>query len=251
MSKAYRERFVETSEARSYDALFVQGADRTYAFTVLWDFEKKFLDRLVGELRRTHDRIDYLDFAAGTGRILAHLEDRVDSATGIEIAPAMLSVAERRVKRSKLICADITAANAVVEDRYDLVTAFRFFLKADPQLRLGAMRALAARLKDERSLLVFNNHGNAPGWGPLRRLVSKVRGTRDSMTDEEVRELVRQAGLRIDRVTGYAQIPARIVKVFSVSAARRLEAAMAGWPLVRRIGIYQLYVVRRDSGNPA
>ena len=109
MSKAYRERFVETGEAQNYDALFVQGADRTYAFTVLWDFEKRFLDRIVGELRKTHARIDYLDFAAGTGRILAHLENRVDSATGIEIAPAMMSVAESRVERSKLICADITA----------------------------------------------------------------------------------------------------------------------------------------------
>ena len=251
MSKAYRERFVETGEAESYDALFVQGADRTYAFTVLWDFEKKFLDGIVAKLRRTHDRIDYLDFAAGTGRILAHLEDRVDSATGIEIAPAMLSVAESRVRRSKLICADITAADTAVEGRYDLITAFRFFLKADPQLRLSAMRALAARLKDDRSLLVFNNHGNAPGWGPLRRIVSRLRGTADSMTDKEVRELVRQAGLRVDRVTGYAQVPARIAQIFSVTAARRLEAAMARWPFVPRIGIYQLYVVRRDRGHPA
>ena len=249
MREEYRRRFVDADEAKKYDALFVEVEEQSYAFTVLWHFEKKFLDTIVTELRATHDTIDYLDFAAGTGRIIAHLEDKVDVATAIEIAPAMLDVAATRVKRARLLCVDVTEADTPPEGRYDLITAFRFFLKADPQLRLSAMKALASRLKDERSLLVFNNHGHAPRLPVLRWLWSRPRGAKDSMTDKEVRNLVRQTGLRIDRVTGYAQVPARIAKIFSTTGARKLEALMSKWPLVPRLGIYQLYVVRLDRGR--
>ena len=139
----YRSKFSGQDEARKYDTLFVDDSAAGYSHSVMWDYEKHLLDRFVAELRTTHSRIDYLDFASGTGRILAHVENQVDSATGVEISAAMIAIARAKLKRSKVIEADITEPGEI-EGKYDLITAFRFFLKADPGLRVGGSRTGAA-----------------------------------------------------------------------------------------------------------
>jgi SAM-dependent methyltransferase len=127
---------------------------------VLWEIEKDRLANLVDEFRRTHDRIDYLDFASGTGRVIQFMQHRVDSATGIEISLAMAKAAQDKLDTANVICTDIAVPGTLVEATYDIITAFRFVLNAEPELRLAAMKALAASLKDNTSWLIFNNHGN-------------------------------------------------------------------------------------------
>ena len=218
---------------------------------VLWQTEKEQLAGVIAELRRTRPRIESLDFAAGTGRITRFVEGLVDSSTAIEISPAMIEVARRNVKKSTILCKDVTSPDDVIEGKYDLITAFRFIVNAEPALRLAGLKALAARLRDPGSVLVFNNHGNLLShklmmW-PLHRL--RRRGTKWSpdgnyMTDRAVRDLADRAGLKIERVLGCGLLSGRGASLLGFERAVRWERALAkGW--LSNFGGNQMYIARR------
>lgn len=249
--ETYRRHFAAKERAADYDE--VQYASGSYS-DVLWEVEKGQLQDVLATLRGTHDRIDYLDFAAGTGRIISFMEDQVDSATGIEISSAMVERAQAKLSRGQMICADITAPDAAVEGRYDLITAFRFILNAEPALRLAGMKALAARLKDERSVLVFNNHGNI--WSlkllalPFHKLRSRSNGWKlegNVMSDTEVRELAAAAGLRIVRQYGCGVLSGKSLKLISRERAVRIENGLARRPVLWRLGANRMYVAQLAS----
>ena len=247
MTTSYRQQFAEREKAGQYEAIY---AEDSYS-EVLWQMEKTQLAAFIKEFRRTHPRIDYLDFAAGTGRVISLLEDKVDSATGIEISEAMIDVAKKKLSKGRMICTDITAPDAEIEAKYDLITAFRFVLTAEPALRFAAMRALAARLKDNTSCIVFNNHGNL--WShklllwpvhKLRRLGRRYQTEGNYMTNGQVKKLANQAGLQIDRVAGCGLLGAKATRLMSFKNTVRVETKLANWPLLPRFGVNQMYVAR-------
>ena len=153
--KSYRRYFHTPERAIEYDT---QRFNSQAYGDVLWRVEQTQLRILLEEFRQSHSTINYLDFAAGTGRIISFMEGLVDSATGIEISESMAELARRKLKAGTIVCRDITNPEAPLEGAYDLITAFRFVLNAEPSLRLGALKALASRLRDETSWLIFNNH---------------------------------------------------------------------------------------------
>ena len=156
MTLSYREQFADPSSARKYEQFYSPNT----ADDLRWQVEQVHLQKVLDQLRKTMPRIDYLDFACGTGRIISFVEPHVDSATGIEISPEMVKIAQKYVKDASLLCRDITADDAEIENKYDLITTYRFILNAEPSLRIAGFNALAARLKDQSSRLVFSNHGN-------------------------------------------------------------------------------------------
>ena len=247
MKTSYRQQFAERAKVGQYEALYTE----TSYSEALWQIEKARLAAFIEEFRQSHPRIDYMDFAAGTGRVISMLEDKVDSATGIEISEAMIDVAKKKLAKARMICTDITASDAEIEGRYDFITAFRFVLNAEPSLRLAALRALAARLKDKTSCIVFNNHGNL--WShklvlwpfhKLRRLDRRYRTEGNYMTNGQAKRLAKQAGLQIDRVVGCGLLGAKAMRLMSFRNAVRLETTLANWPLLPRLGVNQMYVAR-------
>ncbi len=245
---SYRSRFKESSAAEAYQDLY-DGGD-LYA-GVLWAFERELLAELSADLRNQLGRIEYLDFAAGTGRIVTFMAEHVDAATGIEISPSMLEIARGRAQKATLICRDITEENAEIEGKYDLITAFRFFLNAESGLRRAAMRALASRLRDERSLLVFNNHGNPWSHKAVAYPYYAARAALDSgfsaqnyMTDRDVRTLVADAGLRMVKSVGYGLVSSKLSRLMGFERAYRAERLLARTP-ASAFGVSRLYVVAR------
>jgi SAM-dependent methyltransferase len=250
MTATYRKEFAEPAKADEYERSMLKS--RSYA-QVLWQVEQAQLASIVAELRTTHPRIESLDFAAGTGRVTAFVEPLVDASTAIEISPAMAEVARAKLTRTRILCTDVTAPNAEIEGKYDLITAFRFILNAEPSLRLAGLRALAARLRDRTSILVFNNHGHLPShkllmW-PVHRLKRIGRGyTPDGnyMTDSQVRKVALQAGLRIERVMGCGLLSARGAAICGFDRSVRWEGGLAAtW--LHRFGGNQMYIARLDQ----
>src|SRR5262245_50706863 len=135
MPTTYRHEFISAGDAGRYDS--VEYAPSSYS-NLLWELEKPVLTAVVREFRKTHGRIDYLDFATGTGRVAAFLEHSVDVSTAIEISEAMVDRARLRLRRIELVCRDITDPTVAPDGCYDLITCFRFFLNAEPALRLEA-----------------------------------------------------------------------------------------------------------------
>ena len=248
-SPTYRKHFASAARAEEYEDVHLAGG--SYA-DLLWEIEKEQLAAELSELRRTHSHIDYLDFATGTGRIIAFMEDKVDTATGIDIAQAMVDRAAGRLTRARMICRDITSDDAEPDERYDLITAFRFVLNAEPSLRLAAMRALARRLRDGTSRLIFNNHGNPVShkmlvwpYHRLRRIGRGYQPEGNYMTNREARRLAHEAGLTIERSLGCGLLSGKSLKLLSYGRVLPLERRLARSRLFQPLGVHQIYVARR------
>lgn len=181
-----------------------------------------------------------LDFACGTGRILSYLEDRAREATGVDVSPTMLAVARRRVRTARIIEGDLTREDLLGDARFDLITCFRFFPNAQPELRAEVMDRLVAHLAPH-GLLVFNNHQNHRGL--RRRLVRAVgKDPGHEMRTDEVDALVHGAGLRVLRRHGVGLLPLthRMI-VLPVPLLARVEHRLAGSPVARRWATSILY----------
>ena len=165
----------------------------------LWSREQEILLEILAKYFAGND-VHLLDFACGTGRITSLLEDRVTTSTGVDVSGSMLAVARPKLKRTQIIEADITAENMLKPRQFNLITAFRFFLNAEPELRSMAIRKLAELLTEE-GCLVFNNHHNLGSpWIKLlyaRHERKNPEGIFNVMSIEQMKDLVESAGLAI------------------------------------------------------
>jgi len=170
---------------------------------MMWQIEQRVLESVLDTVQDRHAaEIDYLDFACGTGRVLAFVANRTGTATGVDVSDSMLEVAASGAAGAELISADITRDSSPLRGRsFDLITAFRFFPNAEPGLRSEAIAALAGCLKPG-GRLVFNNHRCLSSLRHrLVRALTLGRKGRTGMSRREVLELVAGAGLEIEART--------------------------------------------------
>lgn len=165
----------------------------------LWSREQEILLKILEKYFADRD-VHLLDFACGTGRIAALLENRVKTSTGVDVSDSMLAIAREKLKCTQIIEADITVQNVLKPRKFNLITAFRFFLNAEPELSAAVLRALVEVL-DEDGYLVFNNHRNwnCP-WTKLVHAYHQLRrpeGMFNVMGIREMQELAQGAGLEI------------------------------------------------------
>jgi SAM-dependent methyltransferase len=246
LAQSYSTHFETRDTAHKYET--GEYAPGTYA-DLLWRIEQDQLRAIVEEMKKTRPRLEALDFASGTGRITAFMENLADAVTGIEISQSMCDIALKKVRHARILCADILAPGSPIEGKYDLITAFRFFLNADPSLRLPALKSLAARLKDRQSVLVFNNHGNL--WShklllwpfhQLRRL-GKGRGvTGNYLTAAAMLPLLAEAGLQLQRTFPSGFYSPKILPLAGYDRASRWERRAAESSLLGPFCVNQLYV---------
>jgi SAM-dependent methyltransferase len=191
------------SKGRDYHDTFTPEVNPHRA--MLWRLEQGVLDGIVSHHLQA-EKVAHLDFACGTGRVLGHFRDRFASATGVDVAPSMMAVAREVAPGAELVEADLTQRDVLGQRRFDLITAFRFFPNAEPELRRAVIGVLARHLAP-RGVLVFNNHKNR---NSIRSRVARLLGRASSeptMTDAEVRALVTQAGLRVVESIPLASLP--------------------------------------------
>ena len=244
----YSEHFRGRDVAEAYELLYEPGQYDQ----VLWQIEREFLFRLLQENASYWPACSYLDFACGTGRVLAAIESKVASSTGVDVSDAMLRIAAQKVRQSRLACADITTPPQPGE-RYDLITAFRFFLNANPSQRGSVMKALAARLRNRHSLLVFTNHGNLFSYKlllwpyhRLRRVGRPHPTVGNYLTHAQVIELLAEAGLEVVTRFGCGFISPHVYR-FAPRLFGNVEQMFAGKQWVSRFGVDQIYAVRKPE----
>jgi hypothetical protein len=243
---SYRQQFATEAAARSYD-------EREYAADsygqILWQIEQDQLRTIISRLRSTHDSIDLLDFATGSGRILSFAESLVETSVGIEISESMAARARSRLTQSTVLCKDITVRGSELEAKYDIITAFRFVLNAEPALRELGLLALRDRLRDNSSVLVFNNHGNL--WSHKAILYPMHAARRaggpvtsgNYMTHQQVMRLMDTVGLCAERAYGCGVLGARLGRFIAADRLLRWERSLAA-SMVSRAGVNHTYIAR-------
>jgi predicted TPR repeat methyltransferase len=192
---SYKESHKYQSKGTEYEAYYQNKAWQKF----LWSREQEILMIIMEKYFAGRD-VHLLDFACGTGRITEFLENRVKTSTGVDVSGSMLAIAMEKLKRTELIETDITMENILKPRKFNLITAFRFFLNAEPELRSAAIKKLA-ELLDEEGYLVFNNHQNAGSpWIRLRHAHYRKKnpeGIYNVMSIEQMKSLVEEAGLEI------------------------------------------------------
>lgn len=216
---------------------------------ISWMLERRVLQELLEEKKRESEELDYLDFACGTGRITAFVEAFVTRSAGIDVSKSMLEVAQSRVTGTRLVHGDLTCEQHFPQQSMDLITAFRFFGRAEPALRREALQALVPLLKD-RGWLILNNHVRCEHYqAPLRRLRRKLLGrdTPHCMSDKEIETVLSESGLGIVKVIPVGVLPPRLRRLVPSELLCRVDRWLAKfWPFARRAQI-QMYVCSRTA----
>ena len=217
--EGYRDSHTGAGKGAEYEHLYATDSWNRY----VWERERGILLAAIA----THlDRVDvrHLDFACGTGRVISFLEDHVSESTGVDVSASMLAEARKKASKARLVEADITTSDVFAGATFDLITAFRFFLNAEPDLRGAGIVALSELLAPD-GILVFNNHHNSAS-----PYVKAVRSTKrlnagleeyNVMSLGEMKALAGKAGLEIIDV-----MPAGLLRVPKL---RFTEETLAKW----------------------
>jgi SAM-dependent methyltransferase len=221
----------------------------TYSFRRMsWRWERKVLNQIVGLVNKEERRGDYLDFACGTGRILAHLEERFDAAVGIDISPKMLDVATKRLRKARLILGDFNETHLLAGERFDFVTAFRFFANAEPALRRQAIEKIYG-LTRSKGFFVFNNHRNCTSLTfRLLRLKARVQGRAPTscLDAEEVLSLCRDRGFQLVKHYQWGVIPGHENwTLFPAWVQYPIESVIASARILRSLATYEIFVCQK------
>jgi len=253
-ASGYRDRFAEDAAAERYERVVY--APRSHS-SAIWEQQKRLLADLIRRQRRAGRPTSVLDFACGTGRVLQLAEGLADESVGVDVSPAMLAVARRRCPRSTLVQGDLLHDRPLGSRRFDVVTAFRFFLNVEPDLRVPALRALSRHLADD-GVLVANVHGHRRS---LRHPVVAVRrrwprpGNEPEMLNEmgadEFAELCHAAGLTVEARHGFGVCPPPLYRSPLQPVVRRLDERLADGRLARFGGVDLVFVCRRAPDGDA
>jgi SAM-dependent methyltransferase len=242
---SYRQAFADDAYVDHYETrVYFEGSFDSWMWQMQSDYVAAVLDR-----RFPHGIDDYLDFACGSGRVLAMIAPRAAHAVGVDVSEKMLAVARERAPAATLEQRDITRESEAAE-RFAVVTAFRFFLNAEPGLRRDALRALHARLEDG-GLLIVNLHGNP--WS-LRSVGATVRrlALREPINYLSLREfaaLLHQTGFEIQEWRGFGLLPARAFKAFGPRLPEAAEALTRRFPVLQRVCIELVLVCHKARGS--
>ena len=237
----YRGSHLRPEHAKSYHMAFEHDPHRKLA----WKIEKANLNEIIKTYYRDA-AIHHLDFACGTGRILAFLGGRTKSSVGVDLSAAMLALARSSNTNAELLEADLTKDDVLGSRKFNLITAFRFFPNAQPALRREALKVLVDHL-DADGNIVFNNHMNtASTIYRLARLLG--RGGYEGMSMVEVRALVAEHDLEIVRTYHSCVLPATDKHMLLPQPILwAIEWVLSRIPLFRNLGKNLVFVCKHSQ----
>lgn len=237
----YRKSHTHIGKGDSYQLSFTQSS----YLHMVWQFEKKILKSILAKFYKNVE-INHLDFACGTGRILCFFEHYTKKSIGVDLSPSMLSVARKNVKKAEIIEVDITRKNILEGQKFNLITAFRFFPNAENELRGEVFRELS-NLLSPNGYLVFNNHKHT---GSLRNHLARLFGHREfkGMSQDETKALLISNSLEIVKIYSLCIFPASakhtLIPIFLL---RPLELFLSRLPFTYDFGENLIYVCRMKT----
>jgi SAM-dependent methyltransferase len=236
----YRSSHQSATQADAYDLEFQQDHSPS---GILWQLERDILSTVLARISAQIGRS--LDFACGTGRILEFVSRYVRDASGVDVSAEMLRHARKRAPGATLVEGDITRDPSLVPGPFDLVTAFRFFLGAQEELRHQALNALRDRISPE-GWFICNFHRNPAS---LRGIYMRVRGAVSKQPTPFISldyavELLRAHRFEPEEVYGYQHMFYRSEPNGDPRRRRELDQRMWRMPALKRLGSSFLVVAR-------
>jgi predicted TPR repeat methyltransferase len=224
MTSSYIDSHKGAGKGAKYDEVYRSDPWHRY----LWSREQEVLNCMLRDLYRGQP-VDVLDFACGTGRIASALEANVREIVGVDVSASMLEIARTKLKRTTLIQGNIVDGPVFSSRNFNLITAFRFFVNAEQDLRLAALRALVPYLAPD-GYFVFNNHQNSDSaYIKLTRAYANLKGFRfaNTLSMAECAALMATVDFEIVRVYPVAML--HLPRVHFPPMVYRWADRVGGW----------------------
>src|ERR687893_510497 len=126
----------------------------------IFQLEDSILRDLFRRLWSARQDTAYLDYAFGTGRIIAVFRDLIRTKVGVDTSAGQLAIAQKKVPDAEFVEGNVvTDPNLLGGRRFDMITSFRLLLNLEPENRGPILRVLADLLTDHGYLIV-DNHMN-------------------------------------------------------------------------------------------
>lgn len=198
------------------------------------------------ERERNRGSKRYLDFACGTGRITEIGSRMFRDATAIDISPDMIEIAKSLNLDCHFLIGDVTTSPNIAAGPFDCVTAFRFFLNAEEDLRHQVLDWLASRMP-KGSALIGNVHMNPYSIsGFISTLAVRFRSAKVSlMSRQQASQMLARHGFHVEEWHGFRIMPTVSGKpILPTTAQIHADRALSHAGLCR-FGVDQVFVARR------
>jgi SAM-dependent methyltransferase len=246
---SYSDRFQNAAAVESYEGR--EYGPGSYAATV-WQGQLPVLERTLKAYRAAHGGpVRLLDFACGTGRVLAGLAPWVDAADGVDISEAMVAVARGKCPGARLAVGDILTRPDLLQKEYEVISCFRFLLNAEPALRGRVLRRLREVLRSPDGMLLVNVHGNARSlrhpalvWRRRRERSRPTGEMLNEMTAGEARKLLADNGFEVVNQQGYGMLPPSLHRTWLRPLVVAADRSLAGTHWWNRWSIDMLFICR-------
>lgn len=240
-TKSYKDSHSGKGYGKFYDSCYKEDTFDSR----IWELEKGVIDRILKKYFPVKaDK--YLDFACGTGRICEYLESKVNESTGVDLAEEMVQIAEEKCKKTKFIVEDITHNNSLGSNRFDLITAFRFFLNAEDNLRKNALKEIAMMLKRD-GMLIINIHGNKHSLRHIPFLIRNFFDKKALVTElsiQEVEDYLHLCDLKIVDIYGLSFMPVIFSKIFPKNIWIKMENFLGNLKIFNKFGTDLVIVIK-------
>jgi SAM-dependent methyltransferase len=198
---SYRESHAAAGYGQRYDENYATG----YYAAIYREVEAPLIEGLF----KDHGGVDrsLLDFACGTGRITRLAIPYFGNVVGVDVSKAMLDQAQPSIPTATFIQQDLTEQQ--LNELFDVVTSFRFFLNAEHELRVQALKAIHKHLRHD-GMLICNIHMNRQSiMGGVYALMRIITGRikHKTMSLSEFKKLLDQTNFEIEQVIWYGLTP--------------------------------------------
>jgi hypothetical protein len=234
----YRIKFIEQKKVKKYHDKF---DDNSNFYKLIWDeYEKKIL---LKEIKKIKIRNKSLDFACGSGRIITETEQFFIKPFGVDVSQEMLKIAKNSVKKAKIIKIDITTEK--INNKFNCITAYRFFLNANNTLRYEVMFRIADYLTDEGKL-IFNIHGMKYSFAYyinlIRRLI--INSEERYISHNEIIKILSFSGLKVKCWYVYGVLPSFMRKLLGNKIYILLDKFLC-IIFFNKLTMFRTYVVKK------
>ena len=219
-----------------YDSIFRDQRD----LAILWEVEQRVLRQATALVTsRLGHKPHQLDFASGSGRVLASCIPYVESSTAVDVSESMLAVARGKVPTAEFINADLTRDDVLGARKFGLITAFRFFPNAEQDLRAEVVRILRLHM-EQQGLLIANNHLHQESmFERLRALLGRQSG--NLVRSDEFERIFTDSGFMLVQAWGVGYLPLGHRSARPKRLVASLEWNLTRLGCLRSLARYQIY----------
>jgi len=244
---SYSNRFQDQAAVESYETK--EYGPTSYS-SLVWQWQRPVVEKIIADFKLTRKTpVRLLDFACGTGRVLACIESLVDRAEGVDISEQMASLARSKCRAAQVKVGDILSNPALLSDKYDLVTTFRFLLNVEPALRRLVLKKLREVMSGPDAILILNVHGNSRSlrhpaivWRRWRERSHPVGDMLNEMSPPETKALLQECGFKIVRQFGFGVLPPTLYRTPLRTPAAAVDKLLAGENVWRNCSIDMMFV---------